>query len=88
MVLQQWRRSPIHVIQSVACARAGACSNREAACCSSNSTTRLGSWLKDQPDPVLGFDLKQAVEKGAVQVKPRATSARGNTVQFADGSQL
>src|SRR5262249_15460546 len=47
----------------------------------------LGAWLKAQPQPVLGLELKQALQEGQVQVKPRATGADGNVVQFADGSQ-
>jgi len=49
--------------------------------------TRLGAWLKAQPEPVLGLELKQVLRERQVQVKPRATSAQGNVVQFADGSQ-
>jgi putative flavoprotein involved in K+ transport len=47
----------------------------------------LGRWLKAQPEPVLGLDLKQALRERQVQIRPRATSAQGNVVQFADGSQ-
>jgi len=52
-----------------------------------DGATRLGAWLKAQPQPVLGLELKQALQEGQVQVKPRATGADGNVVQFADGSQ-
>ena len=52
-----------------------------------DGATRLGAWLKAQPQPVLGLSLKQALQEGQVQVKPRATGADGNVVQFADGSQ-
>lgn len=51
-------------------------------------TSRLGRWLLNQPEPILGFELKQAIERGAVSIKPRAISAQGGTVQFADGSQV
>jgi putative flavoprotein involved in K+ transport len=47
----------------------------------------LGKWLKAQPEPVLGLELKQALRERQVQIKPRATSAHDNVVQFADGSQ-
>jgi putative flavoprotein involved in K+ transport len=47
----------------------------------------LGRWLKAQPEPVLGLELKQVLRERQVQIKPRATSAQGNVVQFADGSQ-
>jgi putative flavoprotein involved in K+ transport len=39
----------------------------------------LGAWLKAQPEPVL--------RERQVQIRPRVTSAQGNVVQFADGSQ-
>ncbi len=47
----------------------------------------LGRWLKAQPEPVLGLELKQALRERQVQIRPRVTSAQGNVVQFADGSQ-
>jgi putative flavoprotein involved in K+ transport len=53
-----------------------------------DGATRLGRWLKAQPEPVLGLELKQALQEWQVQIKPRATSAHGNVVQFADGSQV
>ncbi len=52
-----------------------------------DGATRLGRWLKAQPEPVLGLELKQALREKQVQIKPRVTSAQGNVVQFADGSQ-
>jgi putative flavoprotein involved in K+ transport len=52
-----------------------------------DGATRPGRWLKAQPEPVLGLDLKQALRERQVQMKPRATSAQGTVVQFADGSQ-
>ncbi len=53
-----------------------------------DGNTRLGRWLKAQPEPVLGLELKQALRERQVQMKPRATSAQDKTVQFADGSQI
>jgi putative flavoprotein involved in K+ transport len=47
----------------------------------------LGAWLKAQTEPVLGLELKQALKDRRVQIRPRAISAHGNVVQFADGSQ-
>jgi putative flavoprotein involved in K+ transport len=52
-----------------------------------DGATRLGAWLKAQPEPVLGLELKRARRMGRVRLTPRATSAQGNVVQFADGSQ-
>jgi putative flavoprotein involved in K+ transport len=36
----------------------------------------------------LGLELKQMLKDRHVQIKPRATSAHDNVVQFADGSQI
>ncbi len=52
-----------------------------------DGTRSLGAWLKAQPEPVLGLELKQALKDRQVQIRPRATSAQDNVVQFADGSQ-
>ena len=52
-----------------------------------DGTRSLGAWLKAQPEPVLGLELKQVLKDRQVQIKPRATSAQDNLVQFADGSQ-
>lgn len=52
-----------------------------------DGTRSLGAWLKAQPEPVLDLELKQALRERQVQIRPRATSAQGNVVQFADGSQ-
>ncbi len=52
-----------------------------------DNCTRLGRWLKAQPEPVLGLELKRALRERQVQIRLRATSAQGNVVQFADGSQ-
>jgi putative flavoprotein involved in K+ transport len=53
-----------------------------------DGATRLGRWLKAQPEPVLGLELKQVLRERQVQIRPRATSAQSNVVQFADGSQV
>jgi putative flavoprotein involved in K+ transport len=50
--------------------------------------TRLGKWLKAQPEPVLGLELKRALRERQVQIRPRATSAQSNVVQFADGKEI
>jgi putative flavoprotein involved in K+ transport len=52
-----------------------------------DGATRPGRWLKAQPEPVLGLELKQVLKDRQVQIRPRATSAQDNVVQFADGSQ-
>ncbi len=52
-----------------------------------DGATRMGAWLKAQPEPVLGLELKQALRERQVQIRPCVTSAQGNVVQFADGSQ-
>ena len=40
-----------------------------------DGATRLGRWLKAQPEPVLGLEQKQALREKQVQIKPRVTSA-------------
>jgi putative flavoprotein involved in K+ transport len=52
-----------------------------------DGATHLGKWLKAQPEPVLGLEMKQALEDRQVRLRPRAISAQDKTVQFADGSQ-
>ena len=54
-----------------------------------DSERSLGRWLKAQEalEPVVGLELKQALRERQVQIRPRATSAQDNVVQFADGSQ-
>src|SRR5258708_2321977 len=52
-----------------------------------DNSTRLGRWLKAQPEPVLGLELKQALRERQVQIRPRATSAQSNVVQVADRRQ-
>jgi putative flavoprotein involved in K+ transport len=52
-----------------------------------DNSTRLGKWLKAQPEPVLGLELKGALRERQVHIRPRATSAHDNVVQFVDGSQ-
>ena len=52
-----------------------------------DGTRSLGAWLKAQPEPVLGLELKQVLRERQIQIRPRATAAQGNEVQFADASQ-
>ena len=52
-----------------------------------DGATRLGRWLKAQPEPVLGLELKRVLRERQVHIRPRATSAHDNVVQFVDGSQ-
>ena len=53
-----------------------------------DNSTRLGKWLKAQPEPVLGLELKRTLRERQVQIRPRATGAHGNVVQFADGKEI
>src|SRR5260370_14568021 len=52
-----------------------------------DGATRIGAWLKAQPEPVFGLVLKQALKDRQGHIRPPATSAQGNTVQFAHGRQ-
>ncbi len=47
-----------------------------------------GSWLKKQPEQIFGLELKRLLNAKTVEMKPRAISAEGDTVRFADGSSI
>jgi putative flavoprotein involved in K+ transport len=47
-----------------------------------------GSWLKKQPEQIYGLELKSLLKSKTVKMKPRAISAEGDTIRFADGSSI
>ncbi|WP_337035118.1 NAD(P)/FAD-dependent oxidoreductase [Paenibacillus illinoisensis] len=53
-----------------------------------NTQDSIGRWLKNQPEQVYGFELKQLIKKGKVQVSSRAINASGNYITFEDGTQI
>lgn len=53
-----------------------------------NVNSKLGSFLKNMPDPIFGFELKDKIKQGKVTLKAKATSAAGSWVKFEDGSTI
>lgn len=49
--------------------------------------SRVGRWLKKQPDPIMGFQLKQAINSERIKLKPRMVSVDQHDLIFADGSR-
>jgi putative flavoprotein involved in K+ transport len=50
--------------------------------------TKRGAWMKITSEEVYGYDLKHAIEKKQVLVKPRAISTIGSQLCFADATAL
>ncbi|WP_066055034.1 flavin-containing monooxygenase [Robertmurraya korlensis] len=53
-----------------------------------NVNSKIGKYLKNMPDPIFGFELKEKIKQGKVTIKPRVMSAQGSQVAFDDGSLL
>lgn len=53
-----------------------------------NVNSKLGSFLKNMPDPIFGFELKDKIKQGKVTLKAKATLAEGSRVRFEDGSTI
>lgn len=53
-----------------------------------NVNSRIGNYLKNIPDPIFGFELKEKVKQGKVTILPRAMSAQGSQMAFDDGNLL
>lgn len=50
--------------------------------------TLIGKILQKQSDPIFGLELKSLIKNGVVQLKPRATSAKDESIFFKDRSEL
>lgn len=48
----------------------------------------VGQWFRKKGDPVFGYELKKAIKRGAVQLKPKAEAVLDNKIVFADHSML
>jgi len=48
----------------------------------------VGQWFRKKGDPVFGNELKKAIKRGAVQLKPKAEDVLDNKIVFADHSML
>lgn len=53
-----------------------------------NVNTKLGTFIKERPDPIFGYELKTAIRNKKVTIKPRATHAENDMFQFQDGSKI
>jgi putative flavoprotein involved in K+ transport len=53
-----------------------------------NVNSKLGDIVKNMPDPIFGFELKEKIKLGKVTLKTKATSADGSWVRFQDGSRI
>ena len=53
-----------------------------------NVNSRVGQLIKNQPDPIFGFELKSKIKNGKVLQKPRVTNAENKQLFFHDGSSL
>lgn len=50
--------------------------------------TVIGSWFRRQNDPVFGMELRKLVRKGRVSIKPRTTGISGQSIGFADKTDI
>ncbi|WP_289142568.1 NAD(P)/FAD-dependent oxidoreductase [uncultured Brevibacillus sp.] len=53
-----------------------------------NIHSKIGKWLSRQHDPIFGFELKEAIQKGAVKLKPRTKRIQSDEIVFADHSTV
>ncbi|MFB3161956.1 NAD(P)/FAD-dependent oxidoreductase [Neobacillus sp. 179-J 1A1 HS] len=53
-----------------------------------NVHSRVGQFIKNQPDPIFGFELRSQIKRGKVMLKHRVTSADNNQLHFDDGSSI
>ncbi|GIO61501.1 flavin-containing monooxygenase [Paenibacillus cineris] len=50
--------------------------------------TKRGKWLRQQPEQIYGYQLKQRLKEGKIKLFPRAASAESRTVFFADDQHI
>jgi putative flavoprotein involved in K+ transport len=53
-----------------------------------NVNSKMGQFIKKQPDPIFGFELKSLIKKGKVIVKPRTISIQNDHFIFEDNSEV
>lgn len=51
-----------------------------------NKDSKVGQFIKNRPDPIFGFELKEQIKNKNVILRPRTNSAEGTRVHFEDGS--
>ncbi|MBH0157321.1 NAD(P)-binding domain-containing protein [Fictibacillus sp. 5RED26] len=47
-----------------------------------------GAFVKNQPDPIFGMELKKRINTGQIKLKPRTVSGVNDTITFEDNSSL
>ncbi|MFS1511506.1 flavin-containing monooxygenase [Chengkuizengella sp. SCS-71B] len=50
--------------------------------------TKLGEWIKKQPEPIMGTELKELIHQNKVKITAKTISIDGNKVTFEDGKTL
>ncbi|MBB6452630.1 putative flavoprotein involved in K+ transport [Salirhabdus euzebyi] len=50
--------------------------------------SKIGSFIRQKPDPIFGFELKPLLHRQVVKLKPRVVSVNQNSVIFKDNSLL
>ncbi|HZG87915.1 NAD(P)/FAD-dependent oxidoreductase [Paenibacillus sp.] len=45
----------------------------------------FGKWLRKQPDPIFGFELKRSIRQSLIQSYPRVVGVEGESLVFHDG---
>ena len=53
-----------------------------------NVNSKMGQFLKKQPDPIFGYELKSLIKNGKVIVKPRTISIQNDHFIFEDNSEV
>jgi putative flavoprotein involved in K+ transport len=53
-----------------------------------NVNSKVGQFIKKQPDPIFGFELKSQLKNRSVILKPRVVSADEKNLFFDDGSSV
>ncbi|AZV43060.1 flavin-containing monooxygenase [Peribacillus asahii] len=50
--------------------------------------TKVGQYIKNNPDPIFGFELKSLIKSGKVILKPRTISIQNDNIIFEDNSEV
>lgn len=53
-----------------------------------DANSRIGQFIKNKPDPIFGYELKELIKGEVISLKPRAVSAEEDQVFFEDESCL
>nr|WP_100401922.1 NAD(P)-binding domain-containing protein [Bacillus sp. FJAT-42315] len=50
--------------------------------------SKMGHFIKKQPEPIMGLELKRLLKQEKMILKPRTTAVQQNQFMFADGSEV